>query len=57
MIQIEEYTRMQMIEKIMFLVGRRLKRAKQYRQDLYDMTLPEVRREQELIARDLKYES
>lgn len=55
-LHINEYAKMQVIEIIMTTVGRRIQRARQYREDLNAMTLEEVRRERELIGKELKGE-
>ena len=54
--RIEGYAKLHLIEKIMSIVGRGIRRARAYRADLESMTLAEVRRERELISNEMKGE-
>lgn len=54
---IEGYAKLHLIEKIMCTVGRSIRRARAYRADLESMTLAEVRRERELIGKEMKNEN
>ena len=53
---IHAYAKRHLIEQIMTLVGRGLRRARDYRSELEAMSLAEVRRERELIANEMKGE-
>lgn len=51
-LHMDHYAKGHLIEQIMCLVGRGMKRARQYRNDLETMTLSELRREIQLIENE-----
>jgi len=52
-LHMDHYAKGHLIEQIMCLVGRGMKRARQYRDDLESMTLAELRSERDKIEDEL----